>query len=125
MQPGTRHPFYRDRLRSDTGLYTDLALCHEWGIPHSEFLEWEPEDRAKAIAFLFEKNSRCDLCGTAQWEWDNNKRAYSPVEEKCMGCYYKEIAGQDASDSAGVTVRMVPTDTQEYAQHLVEEQKRG
>jgi len=102
----------------------ELSLCNEWGIPHSEFLEWEPDDRSKAAAFVMEKSLRCDLCGTAQWEWDENIKAYSPIEEFCMGCYYKEITSEDSSGEAGVTVRMAPTGTQEHAKHLLKEQKR-
>ena len=50
-------------------------------------MEWDPEDRSKALAFLFEKGERCQMCGTAEWEWDENRHAYEPVLRTCWGCY--------------------------------------
>lgn len=123
MQQGAGHPFYRKRLRYDSRLYLELSLCHEWGIPHSEFLNWSTEDRSKAIAFFYEKNERCDLCGTAEWEWQEDKRAYAPVEEFCMGCYLKSITGENSG--AGTTIRLVPTHTQEHAKRLVADKRQA
>ena len=31
-----------------------MSYCTEKGIPHSVFLDWEPEDRAKTIAYVME-----------------------------------------------------------------------
>lgn len=100
------------------------------GIPHSEFLEWLPEDRAKALAFQIEKSSKCVLCGTAEWEWEENKRAYEPIEKFCMGCYLKSIAGEDSGSMAGTTVTLVPTSSVASAKRLValkrkQEDERG
>jgi hypothetical protein len=100
-----------------------MALCHEWGIPHSEFLDWEPEDRAKALAYFMVKSEHCDLCGTAKYEWDENKRAYEPVEEFCMGCYLKSIFEEGQQYLPGTSVTLMKTGTVEHAQHMVKQRK--
>lgn len=88
-------------------------------MPHSEFMEWEQEDQAKAIAFVFEDAERCQMCGTAEWEWEENRRAYEPVLSTCWGCYYKEIAREGQEIGPGVTVRLERTGTQEAAKRSV------
>jgi hypothetical protein len=103
----------------------ELALCNEWGIPHSEFLSWSTEDRSKAVAFAIEKGLRCDLCGTAEWEWEENKRAYAPAEEFCMGCYIKTVFGQDGNDTPGSTIKLIPSNSVEHAKHLAAEKKKA
>ena len=79
-----------------------MSYCYEHGIPHSKFLKWDPEDRAKTLAFALESALRCSMCGTASWEWEENKFAYTAVDEFCQGCYQKSIF----SDTQGlVTAR--------------------
>lgn len=103
-----------------------MSWCKQAGIPHSEFLEWEPEDRSKALAFLIEENSKCGMCGTAEWEWSEkeggSKRAYEPIEKFCMGCYLKQIA-DEGSKLPGTTVSLIPTTSQEYAKMLSSRKK--
>lgn len=96
-----------------------MTLCNQWGIPHSQFLSWSPEDRAKALAYAAEKGQRCDLCGTAEYEWAEDKRAFEPVGSFCMGCYLKSIYEEDESFSPGTYVTMMRTGTVEHAQHLM------
>lgn len=118
MQPGAGRKPYRSRLRVDGEFYLDLQLCAEYHIPHSEFLSWEPEDRAKAVAFMLEKNERCQMCGTAKWEWDpdqgGRKFAYEAVEELCQGCLRKETLQESAGAKSGTSVILIPTGTVEY-----------
>lgn len=71
------------------------------------------------MAFLLEKSDRCGLCGTAGWEWEENKRAYTPVEHFCPGCYAKEALGENAGEMLGTTVRLVSSGSQEAARRLV------
>lgn len=94
----------------------EMSYCYEQGIPHSEFLGWEPEDRAKVLAFMMEKASRCDMCGTAEWEWDADRRAYEPVEKFCMGCYLKHMANEEAGNMPGTTIAMEPSRSRKAAQ---------
>ena len=75
------------------------------------------------MAFVLEKNQRCDLCGTAEWEWEEDKRAYAPVEHFCMGCYLKTVQGEDTSPPPGTTIQLAPTGTIEHARRLVKEKK--
>jgi len=93
----------------------ELSLCHEHGIPHSEFLNWDPDDKSKALAFLLEKAAKCDMCGTAEWEWDADRKAYEPVEKFCMGCYLKHMVSEGGGQMPGTTVVMEPTRTQKTA----------
>jgi hypothetical protein len=94
----------------------EMSYCFENGIPHSEFLDWDVEDRAKTLAFMLEKGSRCDMCGTAEWEWDADRRAYEPVEKFCMGCYLKHMAGEDSGSMPGTTIVMEPSRSKKSAQ---------
>lgn len=102
-----------------------MSYCSEQGIPHSEFLEWDPEDRAKVLAFLMERSERCTQCGTAPWEWEENKFAYTAIEELCHGCYQKSVFQDTQSKSLpGTNVRLVPTTPQLKAQMLVTAKRR-
>lgn len=122
MQPGAGRPFVRKRLRYDQSLFLELSLCHEWGIPHSQFLEWDPEDRAKAIAFSMARNEICDLCGTGEWEWNENRRAYTPTETFCMGCYQKSLLDEGGS-LPGSSVTLVKTGSYHHAKIMAAQSK--
>jgi hypothetical protein len=103
-----------------------MSYCHDHAIPHSEFLEWDVEDKAKVMAYILEKAARCTQCGTAPWEWEENKFAYTPVEELCMGCYKKSVF-QDTEGSKGLpgtNVRLVPTTREFKALQLLSSKKR-
>jgi len=102
-----------------------MSYCFENGIPHSEFLEWDPEDRAKILAYAMERSLRCTQCGTASWEWEENKFAYTAVEELCKGCYQKSVFQDQQSKSLpGTNVKLVPTTPQLKAQMIVVAKKR-
>lgn len=89
-----------------------MGLCNDWGLPHSEFLQWSVEDRAKAVAFALEKNERCGMCGTAEWEWKENKYAYEAVRHVCFGCQQKDLAREEHDgQQAGVSIVLVPEAT--------------
>lgn len=118
MLEGLRHPFQRERLRYDSSFYAEMSYCYEQGIPHSEFLDWLPEDRAKALAFMMEKAARCDMCGTAEWEWEADRFAYTPVEKQCKGCYLKHMAAEEGAQMPGTTIVMMPTRTTDSARRL-------
>jgi len=102
-----------------------MSYCHERGIPHSEFLDWEPEDRAKALAFGIEKNERCTLCGTAPWEWEDNKFAYEAGEHFCRGCYIKNVASEGQARLPGTTVELVKATPQQKAKSQLKEIARA
>ncbi len=72
-----------------------------------------------------EKNARCDLCGTAEWEWDENNRAYAPTEHFCMGCYMKTVYGEGETSTPGSTIKLVRTDSVAHAKTVVSQRKRA
>lgn len=103
-----------------------MSWCKDAGIPHSEFLRWDVDDRAKILAFMLEEGTKCALCGTAEWEWDEeqggDRRAYEPVERFCMGCHLKDIAS-DGQMTPGSSITLIATRTRAYAQDLVRRMK--
>lgn len=101
----------------------EMSYCYEHGIPHSEFLKWPPEDRAKTMAFLLEQAVKCGMCGTAEWEWDADRRAYEPVEKFCMGCYLKQRAGDEAGQMPGTVVTLQPSRGVSAAKRLAERKR--
>lgn len=104
----------------------ELGYCYEHGLPHSEFLSWSAEDRAKTIAFAMELSEKCSMCGTAQWEWDENKFAYTPVEEFCQGCYKKSVfSDQNGKALPGTNVKLIPTTPYLSAKMSVTAKKRA
>ena len=93
-----------------------MSFCNEHGIAHSEFLKWDPEDRAKALAFALEASERCQMCGTAAWEWEENKFAYEPDEKYCHGCYLKGSFSESTDTKLkGTTVTLVKNTPQRQA----------
>lgn len=105
-----------------------MQFCNEHGIPHSAFLEWPPDDRAKAMAQLLESNDRCHLCGTAAREWDptqgGSRYAYEAVAVTCPGCYAKSVMSDETSKLPGVTIELRPTGTVESAKRWLRQKKR-
>lgn len=91
------------------------------GIPHEKFLEWEPESRAKVIAYLLEQADTCQLCGTARWEWEENRYAYDVEEVFCPGCYRKEVS-TEGDKLPGTRIELVPVTRElrdkQYLQHM-------
>lgn len=60
------------------------------------------------MAWRLEEADRCQLCGTASWEWDENPHAYQPQEVWCKGCYLKDITTETKDNLPGTSIRMVP-----------------
>lgn len=87
-----------------------MGYCYEKAIPHSEFMEWDSTDRSKVLAWRIEEGMKCGMCGTAEWEWEQDKFAYHPVNKMCRGCYLKDIASETEQNVPGTTVVLVPKD---------------
>ncbi len=103
-----------------------MSFCFEKGIPHSKFLEWSPEDRAKVLAYAMEQSSRCVSCGTAPWEWEENRFAYTAVDELCKGCYQKSVFSEAQGNSLpGTNIKLVPTTPLLRAKTQVAAKKRA
>ena len=86
----------------------EVQWCSDHGLPHSALLSWDAEDRAKLAAFLTEHNSRCQLCGTADWEWQEDRYAYEPIAKQCWGCYAKDGAKDQNDSLPGSTITLIP-----------------
>lgn len=67
----------------------ELAICDDWGIGHTAFLELPVEDQAKALAYRDWKASLCRTCGTEPSEWDpkqgGRRDAYIAGQVHCEG----------------------------------------
>ena len=118
---GPGRPFHRRRLRYDSTFYLEQSWCADHGLPHSALLGWDPEDRAKLIAYLLESSSKCQSCGTSDWEWEEDWYAYEPITVQCHGCYIKEMAREDDASLAGARVTLVP---KQVAQAMREQPNR-
>lgn len=120
---------YVSRLRYDPRYFLEQKYCNEHGLPHSTFLAWAPEDRAKAIAFEIESAQRCQICGTAPWEWDpaqgGNKHAYEVIEHFCQGCHDREYMQDAAANAPGVRLELAKTGTVESAKRRVKAMRRS
>ena len=77
------------------------------------------------MAFSIEDSLNCGLCGTSEWEWEEDKKAYAPVEQFCMGCYIKTVYSDSIDSSPGVTVQLGPTKTIEHAKRLMDEKRKA
>lgn len=103
-----------DRLEADGLLRLELAICDEYKIPHSTFLEWDVADRAKTIAYRRWKSQQCPRCGSRDEDWiDDEGRlleipALRVTAHKCFGCAEIEGARDDvpAEERSGVTFRL-------------------
>lgn len=75
------------------------------------------------MAYLIEAGERCGLCGTAGWEWEEDKRAYNPVEHFCQGCYSKSLLEDIAGAVAGTTIRLTSSRSVESARRIISQRK--
>lgn len=86
-----------------------MAYCHDKAVPHSEFLSrWSPEDRAKVFAYSAERSCFCQMCGTAPWQWAENRFAFEATREVCYGCQQKDVLrDDDAKMPPGASVVLI------------------
>lgn len=99
------------RLRDDERLWEELSYCVPLGIPHSAFLDWDPDDQDKALAFERDKRSRCNGCGTRKEDWVEDEDAFISWHEKCPGCERLEQERDNVPEgSHGVHFRLLPRD---------------
>lgn len=71
------------------------------------------------------------MCGTASWEWEENRFAYEPTEVFCHGCYQKSIYSDTEHRSLpGTTVSLTPVtdlhkaEREVYAERMRELERR-
>lgn len=80
-----------------------MDYCGPRGIPHSEFLNWDIDDQAKALGWAAEEAQRCSQCGTAPWEWAEDNHAYEAETRVCLGCLEIGSAQKDSQEAAKST----------------------
>jgi hypothetical protein len=91
------------RLRNDDQFALEMRLCNEWHMPHSVFLDWEPEDQANALAAFAYETRRCGRCGIHPMDWpDPMVPEFDAILEVCPGC----------------------AETDRYQRHITEQQER-
>jgi hypothetical protein len=103
----------------------EMAYCYDKAIPHSVFLTWSAEDRAKTLAYMGAEAEKCALCGTAPWEWEENRFAYEPEVHLCQGCYTKNSYNDSLGKTLpGTTVELVRSSPQRTAKAQIADEKR-
>ena len=64
------------------------------------------------------------MCGTADWEWEEDRFAYEPVLHQCWGCYYKSVYYDSLGKPApGTTVELQKVSPRSKAEREVREEK--
>lgn len=69
----------------------------------------------KLLASLTEEAQRCGTCGTAGWEWSEDRFAYLATVHVCEGCKMRDAARDDAKDVTGGTIVLVSGAAKEAA----------
>lgn len=58
-----------------------------------------------------EKAEFCQMCGTAPWQWEEDRFSFEPVLEVCHGCEKKDILrDDDAKLPPGASIVLIPKD---------------
>lgn len=75
----------------DQQLAAEMTVCEHYRIPHSEFLRWGEEDRAKAIWWRARQLSTCPSCGIRPEQAD----AYVAQTSVFRCCQIRERAEEE------------------------------
>jgi hypothetical protein len=84
-----------------------MAVCVEYKIPHSEFLGWDSDDRAKAIWWHVRERERCPSCGTRHEDWVDDPHAYVGELVRCRGCEVRQQTESSVTESDGRGIHVV------------------
>lgn len=49
------------------------------------------------------------MCGTYEWEWEEDRFAYEPATKLCKGCQLLDVAREDNKPSPGMRMILLPT----------------
>lgn len=104
------------RLEREPRLRAELSYCGPAGVPHSHFLGgplvWSEHDRELALAWATRRDATCSSCGTRRDQWDRDRNAFVPADDRCPGCNeIREAERQLPREAieAGVRVVLVPS----------------
>ena len=67
------------------------------------------EDRSKLQAYLLDEAGRCQMCGTYEWEWEENRTAYTPASHLCYGCQALDVAREEYEPGPGFRMVLLPS----------------
>lgn len=88
-----------------------MDYCTPRGIPHSEFLRWRSDDRAKALAWQLRQAQTCGGCGTRPEEWQESqgghRYAYRAEHVRCRGCEVRAQGESSLPKNAGRGIHVV------------------
>lgn len=76
------------------------------------------------VAYLLEQAESCQLCGTAGWEWEENRYAYDVQEIFCEGCYRKEVSSE-GDKLPGTRIELTPVTQELRDQQWLLHQRRA
>lgn len=88
-----------------------MAYCGPRGIPLSRFLQWPVDDQVAALGWLAEDRLRCPHCGTAEWEWEEDRDFAHAEARVCPGCnaigLERKAWEKSAEFMPGLSIRLV------------------
>lgn len=86
-----------------------MAVCADYKLPHSEFLEWDPSDRDKAIWWHLRQAEKCPGCGTRHSDWEKDRDAYRAEIVRCRGCEIRQRTEDSITkdDGRGLQVQLI------------------
>lgn len=70
------------------------------------------------MAYLAEEAKRCSQCGTATWEWEENKWAYEAATYTCQGCLRLDAAREDFKPGPGTRMILISQEKAQERQSL-------
>jgi hypothetical protein len=85
-----------ERLRRAPLLALEMAVAHEYRIPHSVLMGWGEDDRALATAHLLEQRGSCHGCGVPRRAMTDPDAAVLEVDG-CMWCGVLAQARKEAT----------------------------
>lgn len=65
------------------------------------------------MAHLLDEGGRCGMCGTYEWEWQEDRWAYTPATRLCHGCQLLDAAREDYKPSPGMRLVLIPKEAAE------------
>lgn len=107
------HDWAIERVRADSYLALELAVCREYRIPLSAFHAWTPRDQDLAIAQHVVSLDHCPGCGSPT-EAMKNPSLVRLTSRTCLVCQQKHEAHKTMpSEQSSYTHLSVVTQSQE------------
>lgn len=100
MRGTVQGPFWVEQYRRDPQLRAELRYCAPAGIPHSTFLEWDADDRDKALAWLAVDDDKCPGCSNPLSESTSfeNRTDWQVEVVTCHACKHRAAKSDQQGD---------------------------